>query len=99
MPVVRRGIGALDVGKSAAKEGHICADDDPCSGEDGSIDVDVCVDLCEILGRFSQEEFCVAEVGIVGLVPFSFDGWDKCEDTETGFVLCVLEGFGGLGLE
>ncbi len=47
--------------------------------------------LVGFFGRFSQEKFCVAEEGIVGLVPFPFDGRDQCEDTESGFVLGILE--------
>ena len=75
MLVVGRGIVTLNMGKGSAEEGHVRANDGPCGGEDSSVDVDVCVNLGEVFGRFSKEEFGVAEEGIVGLVPFSFDGW------------------------
>ncbi len=79
------------MGKSAAKEGGVCTDNGLRVGEDCSVDVDVCVNLGEVPGRFAQEKFSVAEEGIVGFVPFSFDWRDQCEDTESGFVLCILE--------
>ncbi len=45
MVVMRHGVGALDVGKGAAEEGHVCANNVPCGSENCGIDVDVCVDL------------------------------------------------------
>ncbi len=86
----------MDVGECLAEKGDVGADNVSHIGENHHVDVDVCVHLCEIVGCFPKEEFCIPEEKVFNFVAFAFDWWNESNDAETQPVLGLLKQSGEL---